>query len=85
MANIYSRKEKVKLFPFFIIKNLKASDILIKIRKDQAEFLRNNGCAEQVKMCSTTHKQRGKTYYCVTSDKALTTLENYNNMIVQKN
>lgn len=47
---------------------------MIKISRNEADYLRENGRGEDVKMTNVTHKSRSKTYYAVEHYKTLALL-----------
>lgn len=50
---------------------------MIKITKNEAEYLRANGLFYDVHMSSSTHKSKAKRYYMTTSPKAMRLLKKY--------
>lgn len=50
---------------------------MIRITKNEAEYLRANGKGYDVHMSSATHKSRAKRFYATTSPKTMKLLEKY--------
>ncbi len=51
--------------------------VLIKITKDEAEYLRKQRMGYLIHISSATHKGKAKRYYMTEDKKAMRTLQNY--------
>ena len=50
---------------------------MIDITKQEAEYLRNSGVANDIHMSSRSHGAKAKTYFLTTSPKAMRLLKQY--------